>query len=911
MQMANEIVKHEESSAEAIVRVGGELEQLGREVEEIEARGISTGTDLVPTKGGSPVAAKQELGRLSALIAEKKEVVKAKRDELDDLLRAQLSATRKMLEPLEKMAAQLTEGIWTINLYLGRDEELIMLTDGEPADADEPITIRQMVLAMDQECAVAAETGGIDSISIEAFDDWLVEDPAHLDQVLPERKGVVALQPRFTDKRYSDPWKDAAAGAGNEQTYFLIRNGDKVYRTATDFKVGRRLVPASDEFTSFFVEQHRDWDTGAVEERRIEPGTDAWMKAEERADARGRHYMRVALILQGLVDRTTVFAPLPPEKVSFLDTADFEKGRVRFVMDGEDALGTGRESFYDWQRRLNSELHKGMRIIGSFVGEEWRESNERYDFNGRSVYGRHSRLSPENAEAPESRVVHVIEKRRTDGSFEFRYHRTEEIWDARKFEYRPPKTKATCVIRPEDRFILPFDLVAIEELEYYLSSRSERGDYIAMFPVIKAAIRAKREEAAAETPFRQLLVGQMVARNDVSNESAEAEVDDLISWWKFSTRTHRALVGADDAKALAGIVEEHAARIKDRARPVDGKLVAKLRDAHPGRLVIARKRDGAYVVLEASGAEDVYVDYFEYGARGKLKAQEDWKLLQPANVSRWQTIESSGRWEGWNWGGNQNTHLRGPETDELIGRLCDEYGPDCDFMEDDEQPHRLLAIGYDRERHTFYVHCLIGEAKREGGRLTGSLTEPKVRVFERGWKRAGNPPTLGLCRHSRWRGHLTSWRYNGKLPWEREGEPLFVDGEAVAEAERMRDCHAVLAGEREELRRRSRALMRQVERAWVEDAEEAAYERFMEDYGEPGLWEGHRKSLDICFPHGHRTDRLMLLFEHVAEAEKDVGGMTVAEVAAYAADELGVEVEVPVDVAAYVLAGVDVDEDEE
>ena len=40
---------------------------------------------------------------------------------------------------------------------------------------------------------------GIDARSIEQFDEWLLADPAHLDQVLPEAKGVVVLVPRWTE----------------------------------------------------------------------------------------------------------------------------------------------------------------------------------------------------------------------------------------------------------------------------------------------------------------------------------------------------------------------------------------------------------------------------------------------------------------------------------------------------------------------------------------------------------------------------------------------------------------------------------------------------------------------------------------------------------------------------------------
>jgi hypothetical protein len=55
------------------------------------------------------------------------------------------------------------------------------------------VHVRQQVLAMDEESALNASTGGIDVRSIAAFDQWITSDPANLEQVLPEQRGVVAF----------------------------------------------------------------------------------------------------------------------------------------------------------------------------------------------------------------------------------------------------------------------------------------------------------------------------------------------------------------------------------------------------------------------------------------------------------------------------------------------------------------------------------------------------------------------------------------------------------------------------------------------------------------------------------------------------------------------------------------------
>jgi hypothetical protein len=113
-------------------------------------------------------------------------------------------------------------------------------------------------------------------------------DPAHLEQVLPDPKGVVVLVPSRQERDYGDRWLRWII-----QTQVRIgwlRNGEHLYMMTTDPRVGDRLLPKREEFAEFF---YTELGFGRDRERvPLEPGSDAWLKAEAAADRRRRHYMR-------------------------------------------------------------------------------------------------------------------------------------------------------------------------------------------------------------------------------------------------------------------------------------------------------------------------------------------------------------------------------------------------------------------------------------------------------------------------------------------------------------------------------------------------------------------------------------------------------------------------------------------
>jgi len=335
-----------EDVASEIARVSDEVVALTQRAAEIAAEPLdeseSSGQALVPT-ATTAESAKRNLATLRVKATKQQQALRSIQEEIrersremENLMRKQMALAAEALAPLQKFMDRLEEGIWMVNLYLGRDEEIHLLADGEPADPKVPVVIRQLVLAMDEESAIGAEHGGIDAQHIEEFDKWIVADPAHVAQVIPDTKSVVAIMPRRQRREYGDPWKQQKMDEANRQTYFLIRNGGKLYRTVTEFNVGQTLVPTAEEFTSFFYQDEH----GKHGKHRIpiEPGTLAWERAEEAADARKRHYMRVGLILQGLADRTTVFHPQPESGINFLD---YEQGGKtwRFLADAGSTGG--------------------------------------------------------------------------------------------------------------------------------------------------------------------------------------------------------------------------------------------------------------------------------------------------------------------------------------------------------------------------------------------------------------------------------------------------------------------------------------------------------------------------------------------------------------------------------------------
>jgi hypothetical protein len=862
-----------EQIAAEVAAAAAEMARLRTEAAEIVAGGTDgPSTDLVPTQQ-SPGRVKSQLASTRSKLVHKQAEIKKASKELEALMREQMDLLSDTLEPMQALVKRIEEAIWTVNLYLGRDEQIVVLRKGEPCPADEPISVRQMVLAMDQESALFPEQEGIGHEDVTAFDKWLMEDERHLDQVAPERKGVVALVPRFTGR------DDRRRSKEDEQTYFLIRNGENVYRIWTEFNVEDRLVPTSDEFTDCFQKKEWSWDHKRNMTIPVTPGTRAWEQAEQAASEKQRHYMRVALILQGLVDRTTVFHPLPEAGLSFLDREDHTRGKVRFITDMEHALTTGRESFQDWQKRLNAQLRVGMRIIGSFdYSHGWRRYSSEYDEGN-------SRVTPRGAEYPASFELHPIEEKQGK-AFIIRYKRHERIYS--RYSSHEAKRRASCKIFAKDEFILPFDLVTADEMRAYLAARLDRHNYVEMFPLLKAAIKAKDAEAKEERPFREMLTGVLVRDSGVSMDDAAEAVGPLVEWWKLTNRHHRPLIGGEDdqAKAVRMIVAEHARRLTDAARGVNEDVVAKLIAAHPHALAIGRRRDGKYAVITPQREDpDVFVTIQDYSARGKPYEPMEWRLLTKTTLVALTIVHHGERLDSWNLGLSFQDHMTGPEIDEIAERFIRNAGDD-----------KLVALVFDPKRKRFYGFEYGSDAVVDTKHpLTGRDKPPEMREFEITWRRTtGQKIKTTMSGYS----HRDNWTSNIK-PWQPDPDATYSKGVVYRQLyhdpkldARMTAQQARYDANQEinrQLHARAWGAKASIEAAWLEREEAREYAKFLEDFADPELWEGHKKLLTIRYPHSHvsfgtfsRKDTFYAMLEMLVEHGIEFDGLTVAEAFALA-----------------------------
>jgi hypothetical protein len=519
----------------------------------------------------------------------------------------QAEALRRALEGklaiFQKQIKKIYKVIQTIELYLGISEELVQIQEGMPASADEPISFRQAILFMDEEVAVW-ENGGLDFSNIEAFENWLITDKNY-EKCLPEQKGMVVFKPRRLYKKYSDDRiTDAIMNAWNRQTYFLIRNGENVYRINSDnIAISKRLFPQREELISML---------NTVDEEKYESNKE---KAKEKFDDVFDQYRCMAFLMQGLIDRTEIFNPLP-FKINIFNLEEAQDA-VQFIYDDELALPSGKLPFWEWHAAINKQIKEGSRILhtGYYGGSSGYVSRSDYADRLVKEYGKYSvpplptqdiyevhlRYSTQTKELPHYEIerltalglVNQVYPQRLERFCEgygthFSNIKPEEGYEIKTFvghnnniyvegyrcnyqkeelyiKYNPKdpvshgwddyksrkrKNNLSWMIYRDDDFILNYDHISIEDIDFYIHSRTDRKSYHSLMPLLKTIKAKLLAEMENEKNFIKFLVGRIMSKlPNVSELNAEQFVDELIVWWKFKTKQKRP-ISKDDTLAM-------------------------------------------------------------------------------------------------------------------------------------------------------------------------------------------------------------------------------------------------------------------------------------------------------------------------------------------------------------------------
>ncbi len=437
----------------------------------------------------------------------------------------------------------VTDRIFSVELYAGLSENVVQIAKGEPAPLTTPIHLLQRRHYMDEECLLNYQTGGMEFKDIRAFDKWLAKKE-NRDRILPFPRCVVAFRVRREGKQreivdLSDFLRFKADIEGDEATFIFMRNGNQIFRMSTSIDFDEKLFPDTDrsnlqgtskiwayrfasdidklisdnEYKAICEEdakKHAEWKEkmrlkkeAKKRGEKVEPdGPWDW---EPRAEAENyspfdktniyyddiaemidrsiKDHNRIALIMQGLLDRSPVFHPHPPWQIW---TNDGFKSAISLVYDQTRALVAGEEpDFEAYRTRLNESITEGTVTVGQDAAWEIAEAVKecaRMDNNWRTRgEWRPKTFRPYGNPGP-GVVARVAHYQKTSGKCTFK-------WDRDRIGhlggYKPEKIPVsfTC---PKSK-LLNIDAYKPGDFKQFFNDPRTRADYLQWAPLMLTA----------------------------------------------------------------------------------------------------------------------------------------------------------------------------------------------------------------------------------------------------------------------------------------------------------------------------------------------------------------------------------------------------------------------------------------
>lgn len=332
-------------------------------------------------------------------------------------MKAPVMSTLAQLKDQAEIVADIDDRIFSVSLYAGLTEDAARIKDGPPADMSDKLHVMQRMAYMDEECLANYRVGGMEFKDIGAFDTWLAE-PENRDRILPFPRTLVAMRVRRSEKERQWDGRIRTLLVHMEEreldkaTFLYIRNGEQLWRITTAVDFGALIFPDPTTFNpsepkmmKLFCGRVQQFITVAEYEQRRDAEAERVRKSEEWEKARPdadrnpywrsdhdfgsyrlddwhpfnatsvyfddatneiekqiKEYNRVALIIQGLFDRSMTLHPHPPARTW---TAEGFDAAVKLVYDGTSVLHYGEPpDFEAYRARCNASLREGSTTVG-------------------------------------------------------------------------------------------------------------------------------------------------------------------------------------------------------------------------------------------------------------------------------------------------------------------------------------------------------------------------------------------------------------------------------------------------------------------------------------------------------------------------------------------------------------------
>lgn len=435
-------------------------------------------------------------------LADRMRAMVAQAEQRRSVVEAESAAVNKMLKVFERytneisvsalgmvsdqieFATSVTTGLKTLSFFTGEGVEVVRLRSGASAPPDEPLTLYQSLLYLDEELAVNLLDQGFDHHQMEDLPDILA-DRTLVDRMIPAARGAVLVRVRREDASYiptttlGSMMANAMLNMENHVSYLLVKDGENLHLVHSEVTSDetRHLFPARREIDDIF----------RMHGREVLPEHLEYSTAKDNFEKRTVFYRRLVLMMWGLDERLGLFGDFH-SKASYDGWFDdrFHMERMVYVHDAENVVEHARPSFSRWADEKNRHVQ-----LGSLLAVDWRamidpESlPEAFEMTRNGNY--RQVLSPVER--------HSIVKVEKKGDCLVVRTKVEPPYGGKK-----PKTVHVLVaegLGPHSGLCL--DMVDREELQYYLNSRRERRAYatfLSTFRMVDDHLKTEEETQA-------------------------------------------------------------------------------------------------------------------------------------------------------------------------------------------------------------------------------------------------------------------------------------------------------------------------------------------------------------------------------------------------------------------------------
>jgi hypothetical protein len=537
-------------------------EKLAAQAETATALAVAHGTaDIKAHKDALIQAQTKTLPDLFERVAEEHE-------RMARWMKGQLLPSLAELGAMKQSTETIGDRIFTVELYAGLIEQLVQVVDGAPAPLDAKVHLFQRRHYMDEECLANYEAGGMDIRSIEKFDAWLAR-PDNFHRILPLPRCIVAFRVRRYEARspvfsFGDFIAAMHMADANKTTFLYIRNGDQLFRLTTGIDFGEQLFPdrehvdllrdgnlyvdgfkrvvsqrkydacvqeyqeSRDEFAAKLREWRRagkpkgkrpnKWLRNEVASfERCTPDSVYFDDAMATVAQAARDHNRVAVVLQGLLDRSPALHPHPPWR---LWTPEGFAAGIELIYDDSRGLTDGPPpDFEAYRAKLNASLKRGSMTVGQedcWLRYEAVKENERRQRNSYGGYHEVEKHRPYGNPGP-GLIAPVIKIGR-DGSIGFAWKRQRLTSSYRKRSDTIP-AHFSC---PSGE-LLNVSAYQAGDFKIFFADPRTRAEYLEWAPLLLAAedyVNGKGEMFSAEAQADRAID---LGADEENDEAADSE----------------------------------------------------------------------------------------------------------------------------------------------------------------------------------------------------------------------------------------------------------------------------------------------------------------------------------------------------------------------------------------------------